>query len=218
MEERRMFCTGCRQPCQFTSLSALCAGQLLWPFISPSVLSGNVTAGRIRWCGCYTFCVGKFQNQREGKEMATKGRALVIYKANKKLKFVPLMFVLFHVWGVIWFAMYQYAGKGILVSSGEWASILKAVGDNAQGFINMFIFCVFTVKVRRNLVKFVIRCVEGRRGSKQTLNTRQLSELVNGILFETDPPRNAESKIEKDDPSFVTSSNADGEQTMLLQC
>ncbi|XP_041375949.1 G-protein coupled receptor 157-like [Gigantopelta aegis] len=86
-----------------------------------------------------------------------------VKEANRKLTFVPLVFILLRVWGTLRFIIgvvdHEYAKS----PQASWIVPLQCVGDSAQGIANCVIYCFFTTAIRRRLVNSCC-CVKRRSG------------------------------------------------------
>ncbi|XP_067037983.1 G-protein coupled receptor 157-like isoform X1 [Acropora muricata] len=78
----------------------------------------------------------------------------VVKKADRKFKFIPIVFILLRIWGTIRFfrfLAYHPEDPPLL----KWLVVLHGVGDNSQGFANFVLFCLFTDKIKE---KFKLGC------------------------------------------------------------
>lgn len=92
------------------------------------------------------------------------------WKAEKRLTFVPVVFVLLRIWGTIRFFLYTYGG--LIRSSGFTRVLLylHGIGDNSQGSANFLLFCLFTERFQSHVNNFahsvVFNCREACSYSK----------------------------------------------------
>lgn len=82
-----------------------------------------------------------------GSHFLTLKSVEVARKAELKLIFIPVVFILLRIWGTIRFTFFlAYHPRDPPVH--KWLIILHGIGDNSQGFADFVLFCLFTVKIR----------------------------------------------------------------------
>lgn len=103
----------------------------------------------------------KWQIRREmktgfapGSHFLTLRSIEAVKKADRKLMFIPIVFILLRIWGTIRFFRFLVYFPSTPPLQ-EWLMILHGVGDSGQGFANFVLFCLFTEKIRR---KFKLCC------------------------------------------------------------
>jgi len=80
----------------------------------------------------------------------------VVKRADRKLTFIPVVFILLRIWGTVrFFRLLAHHPHRPPVR--EWLLILHGVGDSSQGFANFILFCLFTDKIRK---KFRLCCIQ----------------------------------------------------------
>lgn len=106
---------------------------------------------------CVFYFLVKWQIRREinrgfpaGSHFLTVRSIEVVRKADRKLMFIPVVFILLRIWGTIrFFRMWVYYPSP--PSPIKWLILLHGVGDSSQGFANFVLFCLFTDKIREKL-------------------------------------------------------------------
>lgn len=80
---------------------------------------------------------------------------------HHKLTFIPVVFVLEHIWGTIRFFLLlkHFCEQGKLDSSLQWLEILHGIGINSQGFTNFILFFWCTTKIRERLIIGCVQCL-----------------------------------------------------------
>ncbi|XP_064625637.1 G-protein coupled receptor 157-like [Lineus longissimus] len=72
-----------------------------------------------------------------------------IYRVNRKMTFVPLVFILLRIWGTIRFLIgvvdHSYASS----PASTWIVVMQGFGDSSQGFANCVLFCFCSPKLRQ---------------------------------------------------------------------
>ncbi|XP_073238252.1 G-protein coupled receptor 157-like isoform X1 [Porites lutea] len=117
---------------------------------------------------CVFYVLVKLQIRREMKMgIASGGHFLtlksieVVKKADRKLTFIPVVFILLRMWGTIRFFRFL-ACHPENPPALKWLVILHGIGDSSQGFANFFLFCLFTDKIRKKFrqccERFIPRC------------------------------------------------------------
>ncbi|KAL9983833.1 hypothetical protein ACROYT_G006071 [Oculina patagonica] len=93
-----------------------------------------------------------------GSPFLTVKSVEVAKKADHKLTFIPVVFILVRIWGTIrffrWVACLPDCQKIGPRPALRWLEILQGIGDNSQGFANFILFCLFTDKIRERLKLF----------------------------------------------------------------
>lgn len=82
-------------------------------------------------------------------------RENALREANRKLTFVPLVFIICRIWGTLRFLLAHYAKEHINDPAVEWMNPLQGIGDSAQGFANFVLYCISTPRIRRRLFTLV---------------------------------------------------------------
>lgn len=82
-----------------------------------------------------------------GSHFLTLKSVEVARKAELKLIFIPVVFILLRIWGTIRFIFFL-AYHPRYPHAQKWLIILHGIGDNSQGFADFVLFCLFTVKIR----------------------------------------------------------------------
>lgn len=79
--------------------------------------------------------------------LLTKSTAAKAQTLERKLICIPLIFVMLRIWGTIRFFLLIAHGPNYEHNhSHDWLLILQGIGDNAPGFANFLLFCLFTEK------------------------------------------------------------------------
>ncbi|XP_063415271.1 G-protein coupled receptor 157-like isoform X1 [Mytilus trossulus] len=91
---------------------------------------------------------------------------LRIQKANRKLRHIPLIFVVLNAWGA-WQEM-----ASALSTTASWLVLMQVIGDHSQAFVNVILLCFLSKDVR---TKLNIKCQSIRHlFSKKTSGLRPL--------------------------------------------
>eukprot|EP00053_Salpingoeca_punica_P011079 m.99207 g.99207 ORF g.99207 m.99207 type:complete len:184 (+) comp15581_c0_seq2:67-618(+) len=85
----------------------------------------------------------------EGSALITASAQNAVRGPDRKLVFVPLVFVLLRMWGTLRF--FLRVGQSSYRNS-FFITVMQAIGDSSQGFANGVLFCIFTSKVRQHLL------------------------------------------------------------------
>ncbi|KAJ7336572.1 Basement membrane-specific heparan sulfate proteoglycan core protein [Desmophyllum pertusum] len=87
-----------------------------------------------------------------GSPFLTVRSVEVAKKADHKLTFIPVVFILLRIWGTIRFFRFLACLPDCRTIGPrpalQWLEILQGIGDNSQGFANFVLFCLFTDKIR----------------------------------------------------------------------
>ncbi|XP_065842657.1 uncharacterized protein [Oscarella lobularis] len=105
-------------------------------------------------------------NQRE--DFFTKGSYEAAQSANRKLTFVPIVFVLLRMWGTIRFFFIVFDAPKLLEN--PTLKALHAFGDGAQGIANCILFCILSPNVRNQWIKTFFPCCHGRSQNDSSVN------------------------------------------------
>ncbi|XP_064607989.1 G-protein coupled receptor 157-like [Liolophura sinensis] len=100
----------------------------------------------------------------------------VINEANRKLTFVPLVFIILRFWGTLRFLLGVFAHDYASSSDSAWLAPLQGIGDSAQGFANFVLYCFFTERVRNQLRLTLCPCILRER---RVSNEQRASEPSN---------------------------------------
>ncbi|EDO41175.1 predicted protein, partial [Nematostella vectensis] len=71
-------------------------------------------------------------------------------RADRKLTFVPVIFLLLRIWGTTRFLLYAF---GDTTHNETWMVYLQGIGDSGQGFANFLLFCCLTERFKTRLWK-----------------------------------------------------------------
>ncbi|CAH1796165.1 unnamed protein product [Owenia fusiformis] len=138
-----------------------------WCWISPNVryqLFWQLLTGKVWEVAAYVMIVILYtlikynlirQMQRTrvlrgNREGDTSCNESVMLDANRKMTFVPAVFITVRIWGTLRFLL--GAIDPVAASSVSWIAPLQGIGDSAQGFANCVLFCIFTERVRKRLL------------------------------------------------------------------
>ncbi|XP_060072132.1 G-protein coupled receptor 157-like [Ylistrum balloti] len=89
-----------------------------------------------------------------------KSKKAAIESANRKLMFVPLVFILCRIWGTIRFFIGNFAPEYADKPEVKWIVPMQGIGDSAQGFVNFVVYCCMTDAIRRRLFKCCMCCIK----------------------------------------------------------
>lgn len=91
----------------------------------------------------------------------TRSSLLAAHKADRKLTFIPVVFILLRIWGTIRFFFFicypGFAHNKQLQKKLEFLVYLQGIGDSAQGFTNFLLYCFLTEKFQNKLKK-IFKC------------------------------------------------------------
>ncbi|KAL9983834.1 hypothetical protein ACROYT_G006074 [Oculina patagonica] len=134
------------------------------------------------------YVLVKLQIRRElktgfvpGSKFLTLRSVEVAKKADKKLMFIPVVFILLRIWGTIRFIRFlaDYPEDPSVL---EWLVILHGIGDNSQGFANFVLFCLFTDKIRNKFRlccgQIIPWCRRSERDGREKLSTEFFLKLT----------------------------------------
>ncbi|ELU04842.1 hypothetical protein CAPTEDRAFT_35700, partial [Capitella teleta] len=97
------------------------------------------------------LCKQRAEAMVTAAHLSTNGgfrNAHVIAEANRKLVFVPAVFIAMRIWGTVRFLVGAHLQHHVHAKAMAWVVPLQGIGDSAQGFVNCILFCFFTEKVR----------------------------------------------------------------------
>ncbi|XP_076462329.1 G-protein coupled receptor 157-like [Babylonia areolata] len=103
---------------------------------------------------CSLYC----QSARKTKGMSPVSSSedmieeMTIQTAARQLRYVPFIYCMLRVWGTAHFLFTEYPTKRHLRAF-DWLLVIRAFGDNLQGFANFVLFCVTTAKIRRMVAR-----------------------------------------------------------------
>ncbi|CAH3195451.1 unnamed protein product [Porites evermanni] len=113
-------------------------------------------------CIIYFYLLVILQIRREvrlgfipGGDFLTPKALEVIKRAERKLTFIPMVFIFLRIWGTIRFFRFLYYHPEDPPAI-EVLVFLHGIGDSSQGFANFVLFCLLTDHVRK---KFRLCCV-----------------------------------------------------------
>ncbi|KAL5005404.1 hypothetical protein ScPMuIL_018860 [Solemya velum] len=123
--------------------------------------------------------------KRSRTNLATKGHASsssALHEANRKLTFVPLVFIVLRIWGTLRFLLGSFAHEYASSPAGSWIVPLQGIGDSAQGFANFILYCFFTEKIRNRLLP---SCLVKKRRNAHTIEvkTKEVKRAAVNVLL-----------------------------------
>jgi len=82
----------------------------------------------------------------------------VVQQMDRKLIWVPIIFVFIRIWGTIrFFLQVGNTEQSLDIANSIALILLQGIGDSIQGFCNCILFCLFTKKVRKKIID-LLRC------------------------------------------------------------
>ncbi|XP_068698552.1 G-protein coupled receptor 157-like isoform X1 [Montipora foliosa] len=105
-------------------------------------------------------------------------------KAEKRLTYIPVIFVLLRIWGTIRFILYSFTDVGFHMWLGKVLLYLQGIGDSSQGFANCLLFCILTEKFQtrvRGFTRFVVTKCKGaccRRTKTKSVRFQDEKEFI----------------------------------------
>ncbi|KAL3865720.1 hypothetical protein ACJMK2_043080 [Sinanodonta woodiana] len=148
---------------------------LFWQFLTGKfweILAYITTVILYLMVTCYLWKRSK-PGDRQGTR---KSRTAVIHEANKKLTFVPLVFIVLRIWGTLRFLLGSFAHEYANSTAGNWIVPLQGVGDSAQGFANFVFYCISTEKIRRRLLSMCIPSKRRQETATPELQSRSVKK------------------------------------------
>jgi len=109
----------------------------------------------ICWCLAFIFYFmtkSKFMKYFD-KQQLIQGRIQSKFALSRKLTFIPLVFILLRMWGMVasiiqWISSGNFAYEKFL-----WLEFLHSLGDPGQGFVNAFFYVIFSKKIRKSYAR-----------------------------------------------------------------
>ncbi|XP_052792121.1 G-protein coupled receptor 157-like [Mya arenaria] len=126
---------------------------LLWQFATGKFLE---IAAYIATVVLYTAIKVFLSRQAKKKiRMVTRRRIRkdVMDEANRKLTFVPLVFIVCRIWGTLRFLIGNFGHEIVNKPYVTWINPLQGIGDSAQGIANFVLYCYSTESIRRRMFR-----------------------------------------------------------------
>ncbi|KAK0057973.1 G-protein coupled receptor 157 [Biomphalaria pfeifferi] len=124
---------------------------LMWMFISGKAWELGTCISTFCLYGAVKILLFQQAKKRSTLTSRTDRRT---EKANIKLTFVPIVFLVIRIWGTIRFLIGCYAHEFASSSAADWITILQGAGDSAQGFANFVMYIFTTKKIRHRIFYF----------------------------------------------------------------
>jgi len=100
----------------------------------------------------------KLLYQSQETRLLSNNTLEVLQQMDRKLIWVPVIFVFIRIWGTIrFFLQVGNTPESLAVANSVVLILLQGIGDSIQGFFNCILFCFFTKKVRKKIFD-VLRC------------------------------------------------------------
>eukprot|EP00118_Oscarella_pearsei_P008448 m.43511 g.43511 ORF g.43511 m.43511 type:complete len:388 (+) comp33450_c0_seq2:29-1192(+) len=110
------------------------------------------------------------ESRKPAETFLTRGLFTAATSVDRKLLFIPLTFLLLHVWSIIRDIVSFW--QLISLEGQIWLIALEGIGDCGQGAANAIMFCLFTEVVRTKLKKSITGCFSCcRDGDKSSTKT-----------------------------------------------
>lgn len=138
-----------------------------------------------------------------------------IQVANRQLRHIPLVYVLLRMLGTVRLLLSENISNFNDGAVAPWLCLLQAFGDNAQGLVNVFVFCLCTKSVRLKLQRKFYYSQGGRRTHLRNIKSRRLPVHVTELhsKYEAAPPVPFEETMGATNLSILTS-----EKIPILDC
>ncbi|EDO41723.1 predicted protein [Nematostella vectensis] len=118
---------------------------LFWILVTQKLWEMSAYIGLVALCIAIKINIQIKCAARSRREIIPKGTAVAMQKFNKKVFFVPFLFILLRVWGtvraILALQQSRYQHSQLLMA-------LQGAGDTGQGFVNFILFCVCTARTR----------------------------------------------------------------------
>ncbi|XP_069136697.1 G-protein coupled receptor 157-like [Argopecten irradians] len=146
--------------------------QASWCWIDPlvpNVMVWQLFTGKLWEFSCsllttvLSFAVAVYIKRKANNSLASKfnrksKRVASIESANRKLMFVPLVFILCRIWGTLRFFVGYFAPGYENKAEFKWIVPMQGIGDSAQGFVNFVVYCCLTDVVRKRIFQLCLCC------------------------------------------------------------
>ncbi|KAL4227561.1 hypothetical protein ACF0H5_013003 [Mactra antiquata] len=196
--------------------------QASWCWIDPRVpnaLLWQFVTGKFFEIVCYIATVVLYsaikiflarQSKKVIGKTKKKSKKDVISEANKKLTFVPLVFIVCRIWGTLRFLIGNFGQDIVNEPYVTWINPLQGIGDSAQGFANFVIYCFSTESIRQRMFPWRRNKVHISETSGYESKTRD-SKVTghSGLPSTLEPPGGTQSahvdiKTGKNSPPILT--------------
>ncbi|XP_033742969.1 G-protein coupled receptor 157-like [Pecten maximus] len=147
--------------------------QASWCWIDPlvpNVMVWQLFTGKVWEFSCSALTTGlslavvvyirRKANKSPTSKSNRKSKRAAIESANRKLMFVPLVFILCRFWGTLRFFVGNFAPEYENKPEFNWVVPMQGIGDSAQGFVNFVVYFCMTDVVRRRVSGKCARCLQ----------------------------------------------------------
>ncbi|XP_045215531.2 G-protein coupled receptor 157-like [Mercenaria mercenaria] len=124
---------------------------LLWQFITGKCFEIVAYVTTVVLYTAIKIFLARQAKKKIGRVSSRRTRRDVIAEANRKLTFVPLVFIVCRIWGTVRFLIGNFAHDIVNEPSVTWINPLQGIGDSVQGFANFVIYCFSTRSIRRRM-------------------------------------------------------------------
>ncbi|XP_021346188.1 G-protein coupled receptor 157-like [Mizuhopecten yessoensis] len=195
--------------------------QASWCWIDPLVphaMVWQLFTGKVWEFSCsalttgLSFAVFVYIRRKANTSLASKSnrksKKAAIESANRKLMFVPLVFILCRIWGTLRFFIGNFAPGYENKPEVSWIVPMQGIGDSAQGFVNFVVYCCMTDGVRRRIFRSCTCCKQ--RGGESSGSPPTISLATSHKITHLQAPTyNQHAKSEKIAPYVFMRSAVD---------